>query len=100
MNLKQYLHGLDIQEREKLAEACGSTLGHLRNVMYGYRPCSAELAAAIERHTERAVTRKDMRPDDWIEVWPELADLEEKEPLPSAERSCAATESATVQGVE
>ena len=78
MNLKQYLHGLDIQEREKLAESCGSTLGHMRNVMYGYRPCSAELATAIERHTGRAVTRKDLRPDDWFDVWPELASPSER----------------------
>ncbi|MBP8225091.1 MAG: hypothetical protein KAX59_02975, partial [Acidovorax sp.] len=39
------------------------------------------------------VTRIDLRPDDWHEIWPELAISEEKQPLPSAARSSAATES-------
>lgn len=29
--------------------------------------------AAIERVTEGAVTRQDLRPDDWHLIWPELA---------------------------
>ena len=28
---------------------------------------------AIERATNGAVTRQDLRPDDWREIWPELA---------------------------
>ncbi len=28
----------------------------------------------IERLTGGAVTRKDLRPDDWLDFWPELAD--------------------------
>lgn len=28
---------------------------------------------AIERATEGAVTRRDLRPDDWQAIWPELA---------------------------
>ncbi len=27
----------------------------------------------IERATNGAVTRRDLRPDDWHEIWPELA---------------------------
>lgn len=92
MNLKQHIHGLDAAAREKLAQSCGTTLGHLRNVMYGYRPCTPALASAIERHTARAVTRQDLCPDDWADIWPELAQ-------PSAERSCAAIEPAAAQGV-
>lgn len=29
---------------------------------------------AIERATKGAVTRRDLRPDDWHLIWPELAD--------------------------
>lgn len=31
-------------------------------------------AAAIEHFTGHAVTRKDMFPDNWERIWPELAD--------------------------
>lgn len=30
--------------------------------------------AAIERATRGEVTRRDLRPDDWQDIWPELAD--------------------------
>ena len=30
---------------------------------------------AIERATNGAVTRQDLRPDDWPEIWPDLADF-------------------------
>jgi len=29
---------------------------------------------AIERATSGAVTRRDLRPDDWQDIWPELAE--------------------------
>ena len=35
-----------------------------------------EHCAAIERATNGAVTRKDLRPDDWADIWPELAERE------------------------
>ena len=59
----------------------------------GVRPVPLERCVAIERATDGAVTRIDLRPDDWHEIWPELAISEEKQPLPSADGSCAATES-------
>jgi DNA-binding transcriptional regulator YdaS (Cro superfamily) len=31
------------------------------------------MAVAIESTTKGAVTRRDLRPDDWQEIWPELA---------------------------
>lgn len=73
MTLKQHLSTLTPDGREQFATDCHTTLGHLRNVMYGYRPCSAELAAAIERVSHGAVKRPSMRPDDWQDIWPELA---------------------------
>jgi DNA-binding transcriptional regulator YdaS (Cro superfamily) len=48
----------------------------------------------IERATLGEVSRRDLRPDDWHEIWPELADLEEKQHLPSADRSSAAINNA------
>lgn len=32
-----------------------------------------EYCARIERETGGAVTRKELRPDDWQAIWPELA---------------------------
>ena len=72
MDLKQFLNTKTMDEREKLAIECGTTWGHLRNVMYGLRPCSPELAAALELNTRSAITRQDLRPDDWPRIWPEL----------------------------
>lgn len=46
----------------------------------------------IEQLTEGRVTRKDLRPDDWLEFWPELAKS-------NAERSSNAIEFAAIQGL-
>lgn len=73
MALKEHLKAYSRARRSELAYRCGTTLGHITNVSYGYKRCSAELAAAIERETNGAVTRRDLRPDDWHLIWPELA---------------------------
>ena len=91
MNLKQHLSVMNQADRERFALECKTTLGHLRNVMYGYRPCSAELASAIERTSAGVVTRQIMRPDDWRDIWPELA-------VATASPAQAATKT-VVQGV-
>lgn len=36
------------------------------------RPVPVQWATAIERATNGAVSRKDLRPDDWQRIWPEL----------------------------
>jgi DNA-binding transcriptional regulator YdaS (Cro superfamily) len=40
----------------------------------GLRPIPAERCVSIEKATLGAVTRKDLRPDDWMNIWPELAE--------------------------
>lgn len=37
------------------------------------RPVSPEKCVAIEKETNGKVSRKDLRPDDWELIWPELA---------------------------
>ena len=39
----------------------------------GDRPVPVERCVAIERATKGAVTRCDLRPNDWLQIWPELA---------------------------
>lgn len=75
MDLKTFIQSLDTEkDREAFATRCETTLGHLRNVMYAYRPCGPELAVLIERDTNGAVRRWELRPDDWPRIWPELID--------------------------
>jgi DNA-binding transcriptional regulator YdaS (Cro superfamily) len=38
------------------------------------RPIPAERCVEIEQATKGAVTRKDLRPDDWHRIWPELVE--------------------------
>ena len=72
MDLRTYLASLSSEDRNELAHQCGTSRGHLQNVAYGYRPCAPELAVLIEQQS-REVTRKDLRPDDWEAIWPELS---------------------------
>lgn len=66
MSLKEHLKTIRPIDRPAFAQACGTTLGHLTNVAYGYRPCGESLAIAIERETNGTVRVEDLRPDvDW-----------------------------------
>jgi DNA-binding transcriptional regulator YdaS (Cro superfamily) len=40
------------------------------------RPVPIEKCVAIEQATNGEVTRKDLRPDDWERIWPELSEKE------------------------
>ncbi len=79
MNLKTLLLSLSKDERHQLAVAVHSSVGHLLNVMNGYRPCSPLLASRLERETRQRygehqmVRRLDLIPDTGREIWPELA---------------------------
>lgn len=57
------------------------------------RPIPIERCVAIERATAGAVTRQDLRPDDWRDIWPELAELEPKQPAALAHQRQAAINS-------
>jgi len=63
---------MDRPDRATFAIRCDTSLGHLTNVAYGYKPCSPELAVSIERESGGAVTRPELRPEDWRKIWPEL----------------------------
>lgn len=43
------------------------------------RPVPIQHCVAIERATGGAVTRRDLRPDDWHLIWPDEASLPTKE---------------------
>lgn len=47
----------------------------------GAKPIPVERCLAIERATGGVVGRKDLRPNDWADIWPELVGSDEKQPL-------------------
>jgi hypothetical protein len=80
MDLKTFIKSATRAEREQLADACKTSVGHLRNIAYeceGKR-CSVSLASDLERESRRlfgrhrVVTREDLIPDEWEKHWPEL----------------------------
>ena len=58
---------------DEAVELTGTTRGYLRQIAYGNKHCSPEIASGIERATVAQVTRKDLRPTDWNLIWPELS---------------------------
>jgi DNA-binding transcriptional regulator YdaS (Cro superfamily) len=53
---------------------------------------------AIERATHGQVTRQHLRPDDWQDIWPELADSEQKQPSALAQQARGAINSEVQEG--
>lgn len=73
MQLLDHLRALRTREAQAaFAARVGSTIGHIRNVAYGYKPCATDLAVAIEADTKGAVQRRFLRPHDYWRHWPDL----------------------------
>lgn len=72
MDLKNYFFAMSNEDREVFSVKCGTTPGHMRNVAYGYKLPSTELAVAIEKQSKKAVTRQEMFPETFRQKWPEL----------------------------
>jgi hypothetical protein len=76
MDLKTYWTSLDAEKREQFVSRCSPTSkGHIQNVMYGVRPCSADLAVLMERHSDGKVTVEESGCDcKWVRLpdpsWP------------------------------
>lgn len=74
MNLAEYL----AVERGRQALLCRLIKCHapdLSRWASGERPCPPAWCVAIELATEGAVTRRELRPNDWQQIWPELVAL-------------------------
>jgi DNA-binding transcriptional regulator YdaS (Cro superfamily) len=81
MHLDTYLSTVETAVR--LASKLGVTPGFVSQWRTGVRPVPIAHCVAIEKATQGMVTRKDLRPDDWHLIWPELSDL----PPPSRDAS-------------
>jgi DNA-binding transcriptional regulator YdaS (Cro superfamily) len=69
--LIEYLNGLGKESRADFASRCGTSEGYMRKARSAKQKFRSELCVRIERQSNGAVTRQDLR-DDWAEVWPEL----------------------------
>ena len=73
MKFKSYFFGLAPVDRKAFAEKVGTSVGHLNNFSYGSTKLAPAICVAIEKASMKAVTRQELRPDDWLDIWPELA---------------------------
>ncbi|EKD96592.1 MAG: hypothetical protein ACD_23C01388G0002 [uncultured bacterium] len=75
MNYQQAIHlACDLLgSQADLARAIDVAPAIVHQWRSGSRPVPVQHCNAIERATSGAVTRRDLRPDDWHLIWPELA---------------------------
>jgi DNA-binding transcriptional regulator YdaS (Cro superfamily) len=83
MDLKTYLSTLERGGPSRLAEVLDVSISFLSQMAAGTSAISPARCVAIEKATQGMVTRKDLRPDDWHLIWPELSEL----PPPSRDAS-------------
>jgi len=74
MTLIDYLNSVPMDRRAALAAYCETSFDYLRQIGYGNRPCSPLIAVCLERASQGVITRKDLFPDDWVKLWPELGE--------------------------
>ena len=68
MRLHDYLLTLSTEEKNAFAKRCGTSLGFLKLIAYGVKPCSPELSVEIDRESMGAVSFEDLCPApkmDW-----------------------------------
>lgn len=75
-----------------MSQALGVSAPVVSDWVTGKKAVPVERCVFIERATDGAVTRQDLRPDDWQDIWPELA-------ASPANRAQAATQSVAVGAV-
>ncbi len=71
----------------QLASAIGVTQSAVSNWRARGGLVPVEHCTAIEQATGGAVTRRDLRPDDWHRIWPELVTSDFPEPARKAARA-------------
>ncbi len=70
MDIQTYL--TDVETAASLARKLGISPVLISQWRSGNRPIPLERCVPIEQATDGLVTRKDLRPDDWHLIWPEL----------------------------
>jgi DNA-binding transcriptional regulator YdaS (Cro superfamily) len=70
--LHAYLKTLSPDEQKAFAILCETSIGYLRKALSAKQVLGAELCVLIEQNSDSKVTRQDLRPNDWMKIWPEL----------------------------
>ena len=70
--LREYLNSLSPDEQKAFADRCNTSVGYLRKAISQKELIREKTCTLIEIESGSQVTRKDLRPDDWSEIWPEL----------------------------
>lgn len=85
MDLRTYLDGLPRGGVSAFAKRLNRSAVYLSQLAAKQddRVASAELAVLIERESELAVRRWDLRPNDWWLIWPELIGAEGAPAVPA-----------------
>lgn len=66
------MKSIEPKERAELAKKVGVDEQYLYQIFSNRRLASPALAVSIERETLGEITRQELRPDDWAQIWPEL----------------------------
>lgn len=74
MKLKDYVRQMGHGTQGRLAKALGVSRVAIHLWAEEKRPVPVVRAVALERATGGEVTRQEVRPNDWQEFWPELAE--------------------------
>lgn len=83
MDLRTYLAGKPRGTATELANQISVSISFLSQIASGHVSVAPARAISIERATGGAVTRRDLRPDDYTDIWPEWA-ADQVEPPRSA----------------
>lgn len=68
--LLDYINSISPSAQKLLASRCKTTIGYLRQIAYGQRPCPTAMAIDLERESNRAVICEELCPTgvDWAYI--------------------------------
>ena len=72
MTLLDFINSLSVDDQRKFASQCETTIGYIRKAISNDQLFGPRLCVLFEKNSCNKVTRKDLRPNDWHEIWPEL----------------------------
>lgn len=70
--LRIFLNALSLEQQKEFALKCATSIGYLRKAISKNQELGAVLCVLIESATKGQVSRKDLHPNDWHKIWPEL----------------------------
>ncbi|NUX55950.1 transcriptional regulator [Paraburkholderia youngii] len=85
MDLKTYISTSPRGTAKKLAETLGVSKSYLSQMASRACSISPRRCREIETATAGAVTRKDLRPSDWREIWRDDASNSDSPAIPTKE---------------